>query len=392
MESGNFEVRRRAVRVAPSSDIEITVKKRGQILHHAKILDISTLGLGLELDHDPGDENLQIQFLSPEILAGLEITGKIRNKREDLTDPHQKKILLGLEFVFRSNDQQSLLLRWFTNYLKEQTAGEFNLSSQKEEFQTPPSPYGPSTFELAIRLPKNADELTQCFYLLQPLQIHHALLQTKFFLGIHEGTVASVLPLILDTLPFKLPSDHYFPDYLEKLRKEQRSIGEIQIPKFNEDSPLLKAHPAVILRKLHLLFSIFMHIVIYAKYFARLTDLLVLVPPQLQEFYRLWLFKDLRDHVNLEVLKKDGAVNGYKAMHLDLVTLEENLGLKRPELLEQLRELKQSPAFVVHFQESFFPDKPFLDKWFFKKSKLIGQLTEEQKAYFQLLVPDITFA
>lgn len=385
MEPNEFE-RRRAVRIAAAQDVKAIIKSHDKILSNAKIADISTLGLGIEVDQDPGVETLHLHFLSPEILSGLKISANVRRKTETKTTSGKKQVIMGLEYIFTSVEQQNLMLRWLTLYFKNNlTAKDTLLLDEKDPAEAVRTR---AANHLMVRFPGNLDELEQSFFLMQPLNVHHALIQTKIFLLIHQEVVAALVPLMVDTLPFRLPADEYFPEYVAKLREENRRLGEIAFPKFNENSNLLKAHPSITLRKLHILFSIFLPLIVYAKNFANLTDLLVLVPVHLQEFYRLWLFQDLTREVDVEAVG-DASISECRFMRLDLMNYDECLASKRPELYEQLKNFERTAGVLNNFQTSYFPDKAFLEKWFIRKKQTLTCLSPAQKSYFKVLVPNL---
>ncbi|MSR77980.1 MAG: PilZ domain-containing protein [Candidatus Omnitrophica bacterium] len=389
MEQKNYELERRAVRITPPpSQVDIIVNLDGEHYADAKIVDMSTMGIGLHLSLDPGDKSLKLLFKKPQVLSGLEIGAVTRNKKIISGENGKDVYFVGLEYVFSSSDQQNLLLRWLTTYFQDQLQAEGGLPAYARS-SGQSTQYGAKTETLLTRFPQQEAELEQAFLLLQPLSIHHALLQTKYFLGIHKDAIVGVVPLMMDTMPFKLPADAFFSTYLNKLRAQNCRIGEIATHRFNEENELLKQQPSMILRKLNILFSLFINMVIYSSRYASLTDLVVIAPPSLQEFYRLWFFQDLRDEVDLNLLKQGAGLENSRFMRLDLQTLKPKLAEKRPELLAQLIDMEQSPKVMNNFQLSFYPHKGFLEKWFSRPRNLFSQLEGNQKAYFQMLVPEL---
>ena len=382
--SSSTDERRRAVRIE-TTDISVTVDGDGKESIPAKTLDMSTLGIGLELKAEPADKILTLTFHAPELLKGMQISAQKKHV-EKVTGPDgATRYQVGCEFVFSASDQQNRLLRWLASHLQ----GKVTVPPVSKGKEAPFNAlfYSELNENFEIRFPCDQNEFEQALELIGRLTLHHALIQTKFFTVIHKKTVVGLIPFIADTQAFRLLSDEIFPEHMSSLRSSGRRIAEISCPYFKEDFVYLKNPSLSHLRKLRILFSIYPYVFVYAKNFANLTDLVSLVPPHMEEFFRLWFFKELGPEAKV-LDKKTGQIRqGFRLMWLNLAEhLQDPAAELRPELSSALARLAHSSSFISAFQNSYFPDPELFKKWFQTKNPLLDHLSQDQAAYFDFLI------
>lgn len=377
--------RRRAVRI-DAPDIQVKIKMDDQQVSYAKITDMSTLGIAILLDSIPDASQAEFSFSGSPSLTGLIITGR-KKHTEIVGEKNQYKI--GYEFVFTSAEQQTRLLRWLCSYLQSQSSPTFAKDQTKAPSYSA-SFYSDIEGEFQIRFPLNQKEYEQVLQLIPQPSLHHTLLQTKFFVLLHEENVIAVIPLIPDILAFKLPADYLFLEYADSLRSSGRRMAEVCLPLFKEDLLFLKNPSFSSLRKLRILFAVFPYIVSYARKFAFLTDLIALVPPHLEEFFHLWMFKELgpQSHV---VERQSGQIRkGFRLMWLNFQTLDHHLESERPELYTNIEQSEHMPEYLAAFQNSYFPDAETFKKCFVKENSILNRLKPDQSHYFRTLFPDLS--
>ncbi|MBI3316990.1 MAG: PilZ domain-containing protein [Candidatus Omnitrophica bacterium] len=378
--------KRRAVRIS-SASVRFTLRSKGEPVSNCELADMSTLGIGIYLDQDPEDTEAIFSFHEPDTLAGLELKAqKVRTFTK--ARPNGKEgFLVGYEFLFHSPDQQQQLIRWLVTQLQEESE-KLDLKQEIKPSYSASFYLDPST-QLDIRMPENSEEYEQALSLITGLSVYHALSHTKFFIAIHKGEVAALIPLIPDTVPFKLQADSLYHEHLSSLRSMNRQLGQIGAPYFKEDLKFFRNPATAHLHKLKLLFSLMPHVITYAKNFAHLTDLVSLVPPHLEEFYRLWMFRELGEDAKYIDLKSHQIRKGYRLMCLDLKEFHEKMGQTRPELETTVVRFLRDPALLKHFEHSYFPEVELIQKWFKEKNNVLQNLTQEQCAYFKTLYPTL---
>jgi len=237
-----------------------------------------------------------------------------------------------------------------------------------------------------IRFPRNKDEYEQCVNLLLSPVVQHALVQTKYFVVLEKGSAASIVVLMPDLVDFKLKADKKFPQELDALRGRGRRLAEITIPFFNESHFKGRNPSSVHLRKIQILFALFPHIVTYSARFAGLTDLVILSPIHLEEFFRMWLFEDLA------VIGDDpekAKARYPKPMILNLDRFYQIAEEKRRELFTSVHALEMSDAAKHTFKDSYFPDEEILKKWFVETMPVLRNLNTAQKSYFRSFAPNL---
>jgi len=108
--------RRRSFRFKPK-DLKGSIQLDQRTQPLPKVVDISTLGIGIELDEPPKDPKVHFTFDAPNALKGLRLNAQQKRvKKIDQSDSHTR-YLIGYEFVFLNVDQEHQLHRWTTEYL-----------------------------------------------------------------------------------------------------------------------------------------------------------------------------------------------------------------------------------------------------------------------------------
>lgn len=378
--------RRRAVRISPAS-VKFTFLSEGQPLPLCELIDMSTLGIGICVETEPQASDAIFVFHEPEILKGLELKAQKIRSYQKIKSNGKEGFLVGYEFIFESHAQQQQLMRWLISQLQEESA---NLEAKQDKLPSySASFYLDSSTQLEIRMPANHKEYEQALSLITTLSIYHALSHTKFFVAVYNGSVAALIPLIPDTVPFGLQVDSVYPEHIRSMRNMNLQIGQIGTPYFKEDLPFFRNPATSHLHKLRLLFSLMPYVITYAKNFAHLKEIVALSPPHLEEFYRLWLFRELGENTQYIDNKSHQVHKGYRLMGLDLKEFHRKMGESRPELETTVVRFLKDPTLLKHFEQSYLPDAELIRKWFREKNNVLKDLSEKQKTYFHSIYPTL---
>lgn len=380
--------RRRAVRIAPC-DIQCTfVFSTGERIA-PKVLNMSTLGMGVNLPSEPSEEKAKVIFREPELIQGLEIDiQKVRCFSQSTAT--ENSVQVGYEFIFSSNEQQTRLLRWLATQLQEEEEVVSEAQAKKSAGSYSANFYSDLSTKWSIRFPSTSEEYDQALKLIDEITVYHALMQTKYFLIFHRSKIVGLIPLVADTRLFALRADRIYPEHLRSLRSLDRRVGEIFPAYFAEDEPSFKNPASAHLQKLRVLFSLMPYLITYTKNMAHLTDLVVLVPPHLEEFYRLWLFKELGAQAKYVTAADKTIHKGYRLMSLNLKSFYDALPEERPELGDSLKQTQNLMHEKSFFQDSFYPAPEQFTKWFIQTTPAFAKLNADQLAYFRSIHPQLS--
>lgn len=363
--------RRRGFRF-PTDQIEVCFTSGGK--PPIKIIDLSTLGMAIATESEPNEETAQFRFSTPESLAGLVIDAKKRHS-EKITGA-EPSFRTGYEFQFKDSEQHNRLHRWTTEALS-LNAPVTNKEPESEEHLQ-------SSAELArkleIRFPKNYEEYEYCLNEAAPLRVQHALIQSKFFSATTQQGILAFMSFLPELKDFKLYDGTRHSEALAPLRAKGLKIAEVSLPYFNENLLKEGIESTADLRKLQLMYSIFPHIILYAKRYAQSDILVSLLPSYLQEFFRLWLFEEVAPDKNSE---RDEHLP--KLMILKLSDFFRDAPEKRPELVQAIHTLEESGLAQQNFTSAFYPERTEFLEFFGDKHALVNSLTEDQKTYFKFL-------
>lgn len=338
----NMIERRRAVRVE-RPDVKVMMKIGGMEVKGISLEDLSTRGMGVMLDFMPGESQAVVVFESPDILKGLEVAAEVRTVRR-IESSQEKRYFAGYEFSFSSEAETERLYRWLSTKMDERrpapSASRETLSRVASSRGNRPEPSVVSALW----------ELKQCAELLIPAVSHFAFPETQFFIAVTGSRVIGALPIIGDTDEHRLPLDAKYGIVLDSLRAAPNTcLAEVWPPSFCGRWIESLSPRTAPLKRTDTLFSIFSLAVVFAKDFARYTDLVVSPPPHLEEFFRMWMFERVPGAEGL--------------MRLRLANFEMRAENDRPELIAHLQKIRRRVELNTALRSGFQADPDFLKAW-----------------------------
>ncbi|MCP5007336.1 MAG: hypothetical protein GY941_25865 [Planctomycetes bacterium] len=217
------------------------------------------------------------------------------------------------------------------------------------------------------------------------LGIHNAHPHTTTFVATAGNDVIATTTVIPDS-PVGLPMDELYLEELNQLRAGGNKICEISM--LACDTELFRSGVSMMLnsKKLFLVFSLFKHILDYAKEFLKLDIICITINPKHKITYDFLLFKDLGGLKTYDDVNNAPAI----AKYINLNTVEEEYKKNdRRERYSMFIQRKTDPRNFLNKYRFSYQD---LKYFFVEKTDIFKHATSSQIEYLRECYPAYNFS